>query len=213
LGRTPLRWLKGVSKVRIPGRYLFSVVLLALTAVVSFCFVRTPGAAAKGTPVAEVKPGDPPLVDLAGYKDMVSKYHGKGLLVTFWATWCQPCRDEFPMIIVLNKEYGPQGLAVVGVTLDEDADIGLVRQFIDKNQPGFPNFRQKPGIDADAFYQGVNPDWRGTMPQTDFYAKDGHLARYFVGQKGKDAFVQAIKLILLTGDSGKLETPSNPAGN
>lgn len=117
------------------------------------------------------------------------------------------------MIIELGKEYGPQGLAVVGVSLDEDADIGLVRQFLDKSHPGFLNYRQKPGIDADAFYQGVNPDWRGTMPQTDFYARDGHLARYFVGQKSKDAFVQAIRLILLTGTSQDRPSTSTYAGN
>ena len=117
------------------------------------------------------------------------------------------------MIIELAKEYGPQGLAVVGVSLDEDADLGLVHQFLDKSRPGFPNYRQKPGIDADAFYQGVDPDWRGTMPQTDFYARDGHLARYFVGQKSKDAFVQAIRLILLAGNSQNRPAAASYAGN
>ncbi len=187
--------------MRVFRRCLISVALLGFVGFAAFSFVRPPIAAANPSPAADAQPADPQLVDLAGYKDMVAKYHGKGLLVTFWATWCQPCREEFPMIIALSKEYGPQGLAVVGVTLDEDADLGLVRQFIDKSRPGFPNYRQKPGIDADAFYQGVNPDWRGTMPQTDFYGRDGHLARYFVGQKGKDAFVQAIRLILLTDNS------------
>ena len=199
--------------MRASGRYLFSIGLMALTAIAAFSFARPPIIAAKAAAAGETRPGDPALLDLAGYRDMVAKYHGKGLLVTFWATWCVPCRDEFPMIVSLSKEYGPQGLAVVGVSLDEDQDLGLVRQFIDKEQPGFPNYRQKPGIDADAFYQGVNPDWRGTMPQTDFYARDGHLARYFVGQKAKDAFVQAIRLILLTGDSGSLLTPRLSAGS
>jgi thiol-disulfide isomerase/thioredoxin len=199
--------------VRMPRRFLFSISLFLFAALAAFSFARPPIAAAKAAPIADVKPGDPQLVDLAGYKDIITKYRGKGLLVTFWATWCQPCREEFPMIISLSKEYGAQGLAVVGVSLDEDADLGLVRQFLDKSQPGFPNYRQKPGIDADAFYQGVNPDWRGTMPQTDFYGRDGHLARYFVGQKSKDAFVQAIRLILLTGESGKLSNLAAPAGN
>jgi thiol-disulfide isomerase/thioredoxin len=197
----------------MPRPFLFSISLLAFALLTALGFVRPPAAAAKGAPASDVKPGDPQLVDLAGYREVITKYHGKGLLVTFWATWCQPCREEYPMIISLSKEYGPQGLAVVGVSLDEDADMGLVRQFLDKSQPGFTNYRQKPGIDADAFYQGVNPDWRGTMPQTDFYGRDGHLARYFVGQKSKDAFVQAIRLILLTGESGKLSTPAVPSGN
>jgi thiol-disulfide isomerase/thioredoxin len=199
--------------MRANGRYLFSIGLMVLAAVAAFSFARPPVATANSATAAQARPGDPPLLDLVSYREMVAKYHGKGVLVTFWATWCVPCRDEFPMIVSLSKEYGPQGLAVVGVSLDEDQDLGLVRQFIDKEQPGFPNYRQKPGIDSDAFYQGVNPDWRGTMPQTDFYARDGHLARYFVGQKAKDAFVQAIRLILLTGDSGKLSTPQLPAGN
>lgn len=199
--------------MRISGQILFSILLVLFIAFAAFSFARPPIAGANAASAADTKPGDPQLVDLAGYKDVVAKYHGKGLLVTFWATWCQPCREEYPMIISLSKEYGPQGLAVVGVSLDEDADIGLVRQFLDKSQPGFTNYRQKPGIDADAFYQGVNPDWRGTMPQTDFYGRDGHLARYFVGQKSKDAFVQAIRLILLTGESGSLSTPATPAGN
>lgn len=199
--------------MRMSWRCLFSVGLLGFAALAAFSFARPPIAAANAAPAAETRPGDLQLVDLAGYKDMVARYHGRGLLVTFWATWCEPCRDEYPMIISLSKEYGPQGLAVVGVSLDEDADLGLVRQFLDKAQPGFPNYRQKPGIDADSFYQGVNPDWRGTMPQTDFYGRDGHLARYFVGQKSKDAFVQAIRLILLTGESGKLTGPESPAGN
>jgi thiol-disulfide isomerase/thioredoxin len=194
-------------------RCFLSVATLGFIGLAAFSFARPQVAAAKPAPVADMQAGDPQLVDLAGYKEMIAKYHGRGLLVTFWATWCEPCREEYPMIIALSKEYSPQGLAVVGVTLDEDADMGLVRQFIEKSHPGFPNYRQRPGIDADAFYQGVNPDWRGTMPQTDFYARDGHLARYFVGQKSKDAFVQAIRLILLAESSQNRSSAPSSAGN
>jgi hypothetical protein len=51
------------------------------------------------------------------------------------------------------------------------------------------------------------------MPQTDFYARDGHLARYFVGQKSKEAFVQAIRLILLAGNSQDRPAAASSAGN
>ncbi len=199
--------------MRKSWRCLFPVAMVGIVALGAFSFVRPPVAAAKPAASAETLPGDPQLIDLAGYKQVVAKYQGKGLLVTFWATWCQPCREEYPMIIELAKEYAPQGLAVIGVSLDEDADLGLVRQFLDKGHPGFPNYRQRPGIDADAFYQGVNADWRGTMPQTDFYARDGHLARYFVGQKTKDAFVQAIRLILLNGSSQNRPGTTSAVGN
>jgi thiol-disulfide isomerase/thioredoxin len=199
--------------MRISRRCLFLLATLGLVALGAFSLARPPVVAATSASHPDAPVGDLQLVDLSAYKGVVAKYQGKGLLVTFWATWCQPCREEYPMIIELAKEYGPQGLAVVGVSLDEDADLGLVHQFLDKSRPGFPNYRQKPGIDADAFYQGVNPDWRGTMPQTDFYARDGHLARYFVGQKSKDAFVQAIRLILLAGNSQNRPAAASYAGN
>jgi thiol-disulfide isomerase/thioredoxin len=138
----------------------------------------------------------PELIDLGGYKAVVERYHGRPLLVTFWATWCQPCREEYPMIVELAKQYAPQGLAVVGVSLDSDQDLTLVRQFLTEHHPGFPNYRQKMGEDADTFYQSVNPDWRGTMPQTIFYGRDGHIARYFAGERNRQAFEDAIRLIL-----------------
>jgi thiol-disulfide isomerase/thioredoxin len=139
---------------------------------------------------------DLPLIDLDGYNQVLAKYRGKPLLVTFWATWCEPCRFEFPMIVELAKQYAPQGLAVFGVSLDNDADIHLVRRFLAKNQPGFPGYRQKPGIDVDAFYRGVNPAWTGTMPETLFYGRDGHIVAHFVGAQPRAAFEQGIHMIL-----------------
>jgi len=177
-----------------PSRRGVLVGVLGLAALAAFV-VRQPQTAA-ANPSPGVEPGDPTLIDLAAYNDLVARYRGKAVMVNFWATWCGPCRTEYPEVVDLAKEYGPQGLIVLGVTLDEDSDIGLVRKFLATYHPDFPNFRQRSGIDPDAFYQGVNPQWRGTMPQTDFYARDGHMARFFIGDKPRDAFVQAIRLIL-----------------
>jgi hypothetical protein len=80
-------------------------------------------------------------------------------------------------------------------------------------RPDFPNFRQRPGIDPDAFYQGVNPQWRGTMPQTDFYACDGHMARFLIGDKPRDAFVQAIRLVLAVSSGQERRGGPSVAGN
>jgi cytochrome c biogenesis protein CcmG, thiol:disulfide interchange protein DsbE len=139
---------------------------------------------------------DPPLIDLAGYQQLLAKYHSKPLVVNFWATWCEPCRDEYPLIVELAKEFKPQGVAVLGIDMDDDSDMNLVRRFIAKNQPPFPNYRQKPGINLDAFYDGVNPQWKGTMPQTIFYGRDGSIVGFFLGTRPRAAFEQAFRATL-----------------
>jgi thiol-disulfide isomerase/thioredoxin len=175
---------------------LFAAMLMLVLAGVSY---STPAqtASAKAAPKSS-KPAvaDLPLVDLAGYNQVLGKYRGKPLVVTFWATWCEPCRDEFPLLVQLHKQYAPQGLAIFGVSLDDDADMNLVRRFLIRNQPGFSNYRQKPGIDVDAFYRGVNPAWTGTMPETIFYGRDGRIIGHFVGAQPRAAFEEGIRQAL-----------------
>ncbi len=170
---------------------LFSIAIASATA-----RAQTSSAHAASTAHKAATAPNMPLIDVAGYNQVLAKYRGKPLLVTFWATWCEPCRDEFPLIVDLAKQYAPQGLAVFGVNLDNDADMRLVRHFLAKYQPGFPSYRQKPGIDVDAFYRGVNPAWSGTMPQNLFYARDGRIAGYFLGGQSRSTFEQAIHEIL-----------------
>jgi thiol-disulfide isomerase/thioredoxin len=137
-----------------------------------------------------------PLINADGYHQILAKYRGKPVMVNFWATWCEPCRYEFPMIVRLAHQYQSRGLVVLGVNLDDDSDMHLVRDFLAKTQPPFPSCRQKPGIDVDAFYRGVNPAWTGTMPQTIFYDRDGKMAGYFFGGQPQEAFDAAIRAIL-----------------
>jgi cytochrome c biogenesis protein CcmG, thiol:disulfide interchange protein DsbE len=147
------------------------------------------------------RPASMPLIDVEGYRRVLEKYRGKPVMVNFWATWCEPCRYEFPMVVELTRQYAPKGLAVFGVNLDSDADMHVARNFLAKNQPPFPSFRQKPGIDVDAFYHGVNPAWTGTMPQTIFYDRSGRIVGYFFGGQSREAFEQAIRTILASPEA------------
>ncbi len=198
-----------------PWRRLLSLGLFGIVFIAAIISVRVPPVSA-GLPQAagttEATGGDPALVDLDGYKDLVAKYRGKPVLVTFWATWCEPCRTEYPMIVELAKQFSSQGLVVIGVSLDDDSDMNLVRHFLTQTHPGFPNYRQKPGINVDAFYHGVNPEWSGTMPHAVFYARDGHLARFFVGEHSREAFENAIRLILASASAANRTDAPATAG-
>jgi thiol-disulfide isomerase/thioredoxin len=173
-----------------------SLLALALIAAVSGG-AQSPSKPAPHTGKAATA-ADLPLIDLAGYQQLLSKERGKALVVNFWATWCEPCRDEYPLIVELAKEFKPQGVNVIGVDMDDDSDMNLVRRFIARNQPPFPNYRQKPGINLDAFYNGVNPQWKGTMPQTIFYGRDGNIIGFFLGTRPRAAFEQAFRSTLAT---------------
>ena len=140
-------------------------------------------------------PKDPELIDIRGYQKLLQQYKGKPLLVNFWATWCEPCRDEYPMLNELAKQYAPQGLKVVGVSLDQDGDLILMRRFLARYKPIFPNYRKKKG-EENAFVQAVFPGWNGSLPASVFYAKDGQQISHFVGAGGHDTYEAAIKMLL-----------------
>ena len=59
--------------------------------------------------------------DLTGRSMNLARLKGKVVLLNFWATWCAPCQIEMPMFARWQKDYGPQGLAVVGISMDDDA--------------------------------------------------------------------------------------------
>jgi peroxiredoxin len=66
-----------------------------------------------------------------------SNFQGQVLLVNFFATWCPPCRQEIPSLVQLQKEFGPRGFTVIGISVDQ-ADIKLVSKFIDKMGVNYP---------------------------------------------------------------------------
>jgi len=174
------------------------------TALVSFFLVS--GIITGAAPQVKA-PQDPQLIDVRGYQKLVQQYHGKPLLINFWATWCEPCRDEYPMLNELARKYAPKGLRVVGVDSDQDGDLILMRRFIARYKPVFPNYRKKPGKPEDevGFNQAVLPEWRGELPATFLYDQDGRLIGHFFGARDRETYETVIRSLL--GPEGGLSTP------
>jgi thiol-disulfide isomerase/thioredoxin len=61
------------------------------------------------------------LVDLQGKKVSLSDFKGKPVLVTFWATWCGPCKLEMPWLEEFSKKYAAQGFVVLGLSTDDES--------------------------------------------------------------------------------------------
>ena len=144
----------------------------------------------------QTKPAaDPQLIDAQGLQKALRQYRGKPVLLNFWATWCEPCRDEYPMLNELAKQYGPQGFQIVGVSMDDDGDLILMRRFLGRYKPVFPNYRKKPGDEA-AFRQSVLPGWTGSLPVSIFYSRDGNQVGNFMGEKPREQYEAEIKALL-----------------
>lgn len=72
------------------------------------------------------------LPDVKGSTVNSGNFKGKVVLVNFWATWCEPCIVEIPWFIEFQKKYGPQGLEIVGISLDETG-LKDVKPFVEKH--------------------------------------------------------------------------------
>lgn len=90
------------------------------------------------------------LRTLDGQSVKLSEIKGKVILLNFWATWCPPCVLEMPSLQKLSTEYGPKGLAVVGLNLDENPEEVLA-PFLKKHSIDFQTFVDPKGEVADRF--------------------------------------------------------------
>jgi thiol-disulfide isomerase/thioredoxin len=63
------------------------------------------------------------LPDLDQRAQRLDQWHGKVVVVNFWATWCAPCREEIPLFVKLQKQYADRGLQFVGIAVDDAAKV------------------------------------------------------------------------------------------
>lgn len=61
--------------------------------------------------------------DLDGKPRRLAEWQGRALVCNFWATWCAPCREEIPLLIAARQKYGPSGVEIVGIAIDNAAKV------------------------------------------------------------------------------------------
>ena len=133
------------------------------------CGSSSGGEAHTGQPAPAIKGTtlDGAALDLAAYR-------GKPIVVNFWASWCTPCRDEFPMLKAQLATLGPaDGLVLIGVLYKDQAD--LAKPFVADMGATWPTIPDPDGAIA-AAYRVVAP------PQTYFIDKDGVLRGIQIGE-------------------------------
>lgn len=130
------------------------------------------------------------LESLEGKSMRLSDLRGKAVLLNFWATWCVPCKIEMPWFVDLQKEYGAQGLQVVGVAMDEASKEDIAK-FAKDMGVNYPILLGKEAV-GDA-YGGVP-----ALPESFFIGRDGKMVDKIIGLKGKGEIEDSIRKALNT---------------
>jgi len=123
------------------------------------------------------------LTDINGQKFDLVSYRGKVVLLDFWATWCAPCKTEIPHFIDMQNKYGPQGLQIVGLSLDDSA--GPVRKFYADEKMNYPVAVADDKL-AEA-YGGVLG-----LPIAFLIDRDGHIIAKHIGETDASVFEKEI---------------------
>jgi thiol-disulfide isomerase/thioredoxin len=135
-------------------------------------------------------------LDANGLARRIATQRGRVVFVNFWATWCLPCREEFPDLSRLQRQYASRGLQVLGVSTDLGSQMPAVEKFLADLKPGFPNYRKKTGGDDGQFIDAVDPSWGGELPFSVLYARDGKKARVLSGQHTYRQYEQEVLKLL-----------------
>jgi thiol-disulfide isomerase/thioredoxin len=83
------------------------------------------------------KPAALTLRDMQGKKAKLSDLRGKVVVLNFWATWCEPCKAEMPMLVKAANAYGDKSVAFVGASVDSAETLAKVGDFVKRLQIGY----------------------------------------------------------------------------
>jgi thiol-disulfide isomerase/thioredoxin len=118
------------------------------------------------------------LKDLSGKPVKLSDLKGKVVLVDFWASWCAPCRESFPVLDKLNKAYKEKGFVVLGINIDNDP--AAAQKFLKDLPVSFTVANDQGKAVAKAY---APP----TMPSSYLIDKQGKVHVVHAGFKASDA--------------------------
>jgi peroxiredoxin len=128
------------------------------------------------------------LTSLDGKSVRLSDFRGKAVLLNFWATWCEPCKIEMPWFVEMQKQYGSQGLQILGVAMD-DASPKDISQFAKDLGVNYPIVIGKEEVGDE--YGGVQ-----FLPATFYIGRDGKVVDKVFGLKGRGEIQDDIKKAL-----------------
>jgi cytochrome c-type biogenesis protein len=181
---------EGVIVKRSPLALVVVAFAVALMLYFGYHQARPAGAAAALHLTQSSVAPDFTLESLDGKSMRLSDLRGKAVLLNFWATWCGPCKIEMPWFVDFQKQYGSQGLQIVGVAMD-DASKADIAKFAKDMGVNYPILIGKESVGDQ--YGGVP-----ALPESFVISRDGKIMDKIIGLRGKAEIEDSIKKALNT---------------
>lgn len=146
-------------------------------------------------------PPEPPApagivnLDETKWEQLRAQHRGRVLLVNFWATWCDPCREEFPGLVRLHRTYRDRGLSLVAISMDEPESVAAIEHFLKSQGAQFGSYRHN-FRDFAALIDSINPRWGGAIPATFLYDRQGKLVSSWQSATRYEEFERALEPLL-----------------
>lgn len=114
-------------------------------------------------------------LDKAGVRSLIANKDSENLrLVNVWATWCAPCRLEYPDFVVLHRMYGARDFEFVSLSTDVADKRDKALEFLTETHSALPNYIY-PADDKYAMIEAIDPDWNGALPYTVLIEPGGEI--------------------------------------
>lgn len=120
-------------------------------------------------------------VDEAGFAKLLASHKGKVVLVDFWATWCEPCRKEMPLLVKLEGKLKARGFVFLTVSADEPEDAARAVQFLKTSGAAAPAYLKQAKND-EAFINSIDAKWSGALPAAFLFDRAGKKVKSFIGE-------------------------------
>jgi thiol-disulfide isomerase/thioredoxin len=135
-------------------------------------------------------------IDKLKLEKLIKERNGKVLLLNLWATWCVPCREEFPDLVRLSSNYKNKNVEVVGISIDYPEEINSkIIPFLKKQNVNFINFVN--GFEKDEhLIDMIDPKWNGALPATVIYDEKGKKKVFLEGKKSYSEFQKTISKMI-----------------
>jgi thiol-disulfide isomerase/thioredoxin len=129
---------------------------------------------------------------------VVAAKKGRVVLVNFWATWCDPCREEMPALVSAAKGFSSKDVAVELVSTDSLKKTADVQKFLASGKIPFVCWQAK-SADPQRFIDAVDKSWSGALPYTLVYDRKGEIVARLLGPQTEKSFGDAVRKALAPG--------------